>query len=92
MSKHWITKDQYHKAFYKAEKTFANFLKTNEVDFWVGIEIDGEHYDLNLWQENDGENAYCTIHPTVLSDDGLKRQTIGTEYIRMITLERHGYE
>ena len=88
--KHWITKDQYRVAMVKAEKAFATFLKMNEEDFWIGLEVDGEHYDLNLFNEDD--SAYCTIFPTVLSDDGLKRQTVTTEYIRMITLERHSYE
>ena len=91
MSKHWITKDQYRLAMVKAEKAFATFLKMDEEDFWIGLEVEGEYYDLNLF--NGDDSAYCTIFPTVMwSDDGLKRKTVTTEYIRMITLERHSYE
>ena len=92
MSKHWITKDQYYRAFVEAEKIFGNYVASfSEEDLWIEIFIDDEIYDLNIWEENDGKNIYCTIHPTMVNEKG-KVETIGTEFIRMITLERHSYE
>ena len=94
MSKHWITKYEYQKAFYEAEKIFGDRISRTSMydeDYWVSVDIDGKVFDLNIWQENDNESAYCTIHPTKVNDKG-QLETVGTAFIRMITLERHSYE
>lgn len=92
MSKHWITKYEYQSAFYEAEKIFGDWISRTSMydeDYWVSIDIDGKIFDLNIWQEN--ESAYCTVHPTKVNDKG-QLETVGTAFIRMITLERHSYE
>lgn len=94
MSKDWITKGEHTRAFYKAEKIFGYWLSRTAIydeDYWVSIDIDGKVFDLNLWKENDGESFYCTIYPTKVNDKG-QLETRGTEFIRMMTLERHIYE
>lgn len=94
MSKNWITKDEHGRAFYEAEKIFGDWISRTAIydeDYWVSVDIDGKVFDLNLWQENDGKSSYCTIHPTKVNDKG-QLETVGTEHIRMITMERHSYE
>lgn len=94
MSKHWITKDEYERAFYEAEKIFGDWISRTSMydeDYWVSVDIDSKVFDLNLWQENDGESAYCTIHPTKVNNKG-QLKTVGTEFMRMITIERHSYD
>jgi hypothetical protein len=94
MSRNWITKDEYDRAFYEAEQIFGDWVSriaTYDEDYWVSVDIDGKVFDLNLWQKDDGKWSYCTIHPTKVNNKG-QLETVGTEYIRMITMERHSYE
>jgi|TARA_B110000902_G_C14155417_1_gene531207 hypothetical protein len=94
MSRNWITKDEHDRAFYEAEQIFGDWVSriaTYDEDYWVSVDIDGKVFDLNLWQKDDGKWSYCTIHPTKVNNKG-QLETVGTEYIRMITMERHSYE
>ena len=86
----WITEYEYQRALCKADKIFGDWLSRISMydgDYWVSVDIDGKVFDLNLWEEDDGKSSYCTIHPTKVNDEG-QLETVGTAFIRMLTMER----
>ncbi len=88
----WITEAEHAKALEKGEEIFASWLNSNsphDVDDWLDIKIGNKIFDLNLWTENSGNDCYVNIHPTKINDSR-QIETIGSEFIRLISLEQSG--
>ena len=82
----WITEEQLRKAKIQAKPIFQDFLRDEEDDEsdWTEIEIDGQYFDINCWEDDMKKPAtetYCAIYPTHLIN-GL-RQTDGQRYKRL---------
>ena len=81
----WITEEQLRKAKIQAKPIFQDFLRDEEGDDdWTEIEIDGQYFDINCWEDDMKKPAtetYCAIYPTHLIN-GL-RQTDGQRYKRL---------
>ena len=88
----WITSEQIGKAREIAKEYFDEFceyssLNTSFEQEWIEIEIDGQYFDLDCFDDNmdlPRTDVFCNIHPTYLNQDGW-RETDGTEFIRLFT-------
>jgi len=70
------------------EKIYKDFLKdlNQGEQSWHEIEIDGEYFDIECWDETGTERkeTTCAIYPVYPTKNGL-RATDGTKWVRLFT-------
>ena len=87
----WITEEQLEQAKLQAEKIYKAFFDGTYPDVeqtWDEIEIDGQYFDIECWDEdleNPRTETYCAIYATYPTDNGRWRECDGTKFIRLFT-------
>jgi len=92
----WITSEQLGKARKIAKEYFDEFcehssLNTNFEQEWIEIEIDGQYFDLDCFDDNMDSprtEVYCNIHAThFVPREGFDdwRETDGNKFLRLFT-------
>ena len=87
----WITEKQLEQAKVQAEKIYKAFFEDTYPDVeqtWDEIEIDGQYFDIECWDEdleNPRTETYCAIYATYPTDNGRWRECDGTKFIRLFT-------
>ena len=83
-----ITESRLDKARLEAKKIYKDFLKdlNQGEQSWHEIEIDGEYFDIECWDETGTERkeTTCAIYPVYPTKNGL-RATDGTKWVRLFT-------
>ena len=86
----WITEKQLEQGRLQAEKLYKEFLEdiySQDEQTWDEIEIDGQYFDIECWDEDlekPRTETTCAIYPVYPTDDGC-RTTDGTKWIRLFT-------
>ena len=92
----WITSEQIGKAREIAKEYFDEFceyssLNTSFEQEWIEIEIDGQYFDLDCFDDNMDSprtEVYCNIHAThFVPREGFDdwRETDGNKFLRLFT-------
>ena len=85
----WITEKQLEQGRVQAEKIYKEFLEDTyprDEQTWDEIEIDGQYFDIECWDEdmkNPRTETFCSIYPTYLVNDW--RETDSEKWIRLFT-------
>tara|TARA_R100001440_G_scaffold50006_1_gene69956 strand:+ start:46 stop:327 length:282 start_codon:yes stop_codon:yes gene_type:complete len=85
----WITEEQLEQAKVQAEKIYKAFFEDthpNVEQTWDEIEIDGQYFDIECWDDdmkNPRTETFCAIYPTYLINDW--RETDSEKWIRLFT-------
>jgi len=86
----WITEEQLEQAKVQAEKIYKAFFEDthpNVEQTWDEIEIDGQYFDIECWDEDlekPRTETTCAIYPVYTTDNGW-RECDGTKWIRLFT-------
>lgn len=86
----WITEKQLEQGRVQAEKLYKEFLEdiySQDEQTWDEIEIDGQYFDIECWDEdleNPRTETTCAIYPVYPTNNGC-RATDGTKWIRLFT-------
>ena len=86
----WITEKQLEQAKVQAEKIYKDFLEDiypQDEQTWDEIEIDGQYFDIECWDEDlekPRTETTCAIYPVYPTGNGY-RSTDGTKRIRLFT-------
>ena len=86
----WITEKQLEQAKVQAEKIYKEFLEDiypQDEQTWDEIEIDGQYFDIECWDEDLEKpriETTCAIYPVYPTGNGY-RSTDGTKWIRLFT-------
>ena len=86
----WITEKQLEQAKVQAEKIYKAFFEDTYPDVeqtWDEIEIDGQYFDIECWDEDLEKpriETTCAIYPVYPTGNGY-RETDGTKFIRLFT-------
>ena len=85
----WITEEQLEQGRVQAEKIYKEFLDDTYPrgeQTWDEIEIDGQYFDIECWDEdmeNPRTETFCAIYPTYFINDW--RETDSEKWIRLFT-------
>mgnify|MGYP003643555201 FL=1 len=85
----WITEKQLEQGRVQAEKIYKEFLEDtypSGEQTWDEIEIDGQYFDIECWDEDMKKprtETFCSIYPTYLVNDW--RETDSEKWIRLFT-------
>tara|TARA_R100001440_G_scaffold25925_1_gene42145 strand:+ start:45 stop:329 length:285 start_codon:yes stop_codon:yes gene_type:complete len=86
----WITEEQLEQGRVQAEKIYKEFLDDTyprDEQTWNEIEIDGQYFDIECWDEDlekPRTETTCAIYPVYPTGNGY-RSTDGTKWIRLFT-------
>tara|TARA_R100001129_G_scaffold100965_1_gene69153 strand:- start:210 stop:491 length:282 start_codon:yes stop_codon:yes gene_type:complete len=85
----WITEEQLEQGRVQAEKIYKEFLNDTYPrgeQTWDEIEIDGQYFDIECWDEDMKKprtETFCSIYPTYFINDW--RETDSEKWIRLFT-------